>query len=75
MKKNFNEALFDKWEEEGENERLNTDSKNNNLFESIKVMDQIENLLTEKIDNPPSSINGSTGESNYKEKKNEIYPK
>lgn len=71
MKQDYNNVNFDQLQEEGDNGRLNIHLENNNLFESMEEMDRPENLPTEKIENPSSSINGSTGESDKKEDKNE----
>ena len=71
MKRNFDDGNFCQLKEQEENKRLNNNSENNNFYESLEEMDQIENLPTEKIANPSSSINGSTGESDNKKDKNE----
>ena len=71
MNRDYNNVSFDLLKEEADNGRLNNYSENNNFYESMEKMNQAENLPTEKIANPSSSIYGSTGESNDKEKKNE----
>jgi len=71
MNRDYNNVSFDLLKEEADNGRLSNYSENNNFYESMEKMNQAENLPTEKIANPSSSIYGSTGESDDKEKQNE----
>jgi hypothetical protein len=66
MKENCYGNNFDRLKEEGDGGRLNKYSEKKSLFEGVEEINQAENNLTGKIENP-SSPNGSTGESeNFK---------